>query len=163
MQASLGLRPRAPICSAEESALCRACTTRTPALHPVPSHTSHISMGCTGGLVLAPAGHTDHRTLNGLSRGAPHKQNMGQMQHYEAHMCTLCCNKHKQSVGGLSCASRRGRHVRAHVPTLDTCALTRLGSLALVLMNPRLKRLPMHTVHSPHGSELKFSWKGSRL
>ena len=30
MQASLGLRPRATICSAEESALCRACTTRTP-------------------------------------------------------------------------------------------------------------------------------------
>lgn len=43
----------------------------------------------------------------------------------------------------------------AHVPTFDTCALIRRGSQALMRMDPRLTRLPMHAAHTSHGRELK--------
>ena len=93
-------------------------------------------------------------------REAPRKQTRGQTQHYKAHTCTLCRNKHRQSVAGQ--VTRSDVDMSAHVPTFDTCALTRLGSLALVRMNPRLTRLPMHTVQSSHGRELSAGWVGSR-
>ena len=38
----------------------------------------------------------------------PTSRTRGQTRHYEVHMCTSCRNKHKESMGGLSCASGRG-------------------------------------------------------
>ena len=44
-----------------------------------------------------------------------------------------------------------GVDMSAHAFTFGTCALPRLGSQALVRMNSRLTRLPMHTVQSLRG------------
>ena len=52
----------------------------------------------------------------------------GQTQHHEAHICTLCRNKHNKSVGGLICASWRGhvgtcphmRHIRTDMAGLSS-------------------------------------------
>ena len=48
----------------------------------------------------------------------------------------------------------------AHVPQFPTCALTRLGSQALVRMILRMKRLPMHIVHSSRRRELSAGGVG---
>ena len=68
--------------------------------------------------------------------------------------------KHNKAWEGY--VARPGVDMSAHVPTFDTCALPRLGSLALVRMNLRLTRLPMHTVQPSHGREVSAVWAGSR-
>ena len=94
--------------------------------------------------------------------GSAPQAELGAKQSTERLMCTLCRNKHRKSVGGLiSCASG-GVDMSAHVPTFDTCALTRLGSQALVRMISRPTRLPLHIVHSSRGRELGAGWTGSR-
>ena len=63
----------------------------------------------------------------------PAGKTRGQTQQHEAHMCTLCRSKHKQSVGGLSCASGRGRVgtclLNQHMRT-DTAGLSSAGTHA---------------------------------